>query len=462
MSRATTTARSSTATTTVLVASAGFLAGTMIGPKLLEWYRSYQGRDTSRGSSCIYLDYNGTTPIYPEVLEAMMPYLTCHYGNPSSPHAFAVAPRAAIDAARSQILRCLLEAPDDTPLSSIVFTSCGTESDNLAIHIALLNASERKQERRGGAPSSPEVPHIVSSNIEHPAIEACLRSLERQGRCAVTFVPVQTDGIIKISEVKRAMTSSTVLVTVMTANNEVGSVQPIAEIAGLCRAAGVLFHTDAAQAAGKIPVTLQTLGDPDLVSLVGHKLGAPKGVACLYVRPGSLANGAESASALLIGGGQEGGRRAGTENTPYIVGMGAAAEHASRGLTRNAARLRSMRSLLLQKLRDELGADLVRPNGPDEDSLRLPNTLSVGLRGVHSGRLIQAIGDRVAASAGATCHSTEDAPVSGVLQAMGVPLEYARGTLRLSLGPNTLARDVTLAASIIAKEARKQLHIGES
>jgi cysteine desulfurase len=424
--------------------------GTVVGPKLIQWLRSRWNE--SKNAGCIYLDYNGTTPIYREVLDAMIPYLTSHYGNPSSPHGYARIPRAAIDRARAQILYKLLEAPQhSTPTSSVVFTSCGTESDNLAIYMALIQALERRGH------SSGFVPHVVSCNVEHPAVELCLRSLERRGRCTFTLVPVQPDGIVLADDVKKAVTSNTVLVTIMTANNEVGSVQPVADVAKFCREAGVLFHTDAAQAAGKIPVTLQSLGDPDMISLVGHKLGAPKGVACLYVRPGALSQVADHASALLIGGGQEGGRRAGTENTPYIVGMGVAAERAARNLRRNATHMKAMRYLLLKALQDELGDDAVRPNGPADSALRLPNTLSVGLRGVHSGRLIQVIGDRVAASAGATCHSTEDAPVSGVLRAMGVPIEYARGTLRLSLGPTTTARDVIRAASVIADAAKKQL-----
>jgi cysteine desulfurase len=411
--------------------------GSIVGPRLVRWVQSKW--NDSKNAGCIYLDYNGTTPIYREVLDSMIPYLTSHYGNPSSPHGYATIPRAAIDRARAQILFKLLEAsPDATPPSSIVFTSCGTESDNLAIHMALLQAFEKR-----GRDDPAFVPHVVSCTVEHPAVELCLRSLERQGRCTFTLVPVQPDGIVSANDVKKAVTSSTVLVTIMTANNEVGSVQPVADIATFCRAAGVLFHTDAAQAAGKIPVTLRSLGDPDMISLVGHKLGAPKGVACLYVRPGALSLAAEHASALLIGGGQEGGRRAGTENTPYIVGMGVAAERAARNLARNATHMKAMRYLLLRTLQDELGDDAVLPNGPQDPSLRLPNTLSVGLRGVHSGKLIQVIGDRVAASAGATCHSTEDAPVSGVLRAMGVPIEYARGTLRLSLGPKQLLQKST-------------------
>lgn len=445
-----TAAISTSKTTLALIGSAGFVVGTIVGPKLVRWVRSRWNDYLNTG--CIYLDYNGTTPIYQEVLDAMIPYLTSHYGNPSSPHGYARIPRAAIDRARAQILYKLLEAsPNATLVSSIVFTSCGTESDNLAIHMALLQAMEKRGHDSGF------VPHIVSCNVEHPAVELCLRSLERQGRCTVTLVPVQPDGIVRADDVKKEVTSSTVLVTIMTANNEVGSVQPVADIAQFCREHGVLFHTDAAQAAGKISVTLRSLGDPDMISLVGHKLGAPKGVACLYVRPDALSPTAEHASALLIGGGQEGGRRAGTENTPYIVGMGVAAERAARNLARNATHMKAMRYLLLQTLQNELGAEAVQPNGPQDPSRRLPNTLSVGLRGVHSGKLIQTIGDRVAASAGATCHSTEDAPVSGVLRAMGVPIEYARGTLRLSLGPGTTARDVTTAASIIADAAKKQL-----
>lgn len=468
---------SNTTTTSVVAASLGFVAGTVLGTTFWQWYQNakQEGKTTSKtqkvessssasssSSSCVYLDYNGTTPIYPHVLEAMMPYFQTHFGNPSSSHSYATEPRQAIDRARAQVLYALLQAnPDTTPTSSIWFTSCGTESDNLAIHLAL----QRSTTPGSNAFNGTALPHIVTCNIEHPAVEACLKDLEAQGRCTVSFVPVQADGRVLAMDVIHAITPQTVLVTLMTANNEVGSIQPIREVSQYCHEHNIWCHTDAAQAAGKVSVSLESLGHPDLISLVGHKLGAPKGVACLYVSPNCLndlkstSTSSSSHGILMIGGNQEFGFRAGTQNTPYIVGMGVAASTAAQHLENNAAHMEQLRSQLLQLLQDALGHTLVRTNGPSAPSARLPNTLSVGLRGVHSGRLLQTLADHVAASAGATCHSTEQAPISSVLQAMGVPEEFARGTLRLSLGPKTTVHDVERAAQLIAHESKRQLGI---
>jgi cysteine desulfurase len=254
-------------------------------------------------------------------------------------------------------------------------------------------------------------------------------------------------------------------VTLMLANNESGALQPVKEVAEHCRTVGILCHTDAAQAAGKVSVDLhKSLGDCDMVSLVGHKIGAPKGVACLYVRPGcleeekfgrSMPHHFHGHGVMLIGGDQEFGRRGGTENVPSIVGFGQAAVLAVRLLTKNAEHLELMRARLLLKLQDLLGTNMVRANGPEDVALRLPNTLSVGLKNIRGKDLLGAIADRVAASAGATCHST--GAVSGVLRAMQVPEEFARGTLRLSLGPKTTPEDVDKAADIISQAALRQL-----
>lgn len=224
------------------------------------------------------------------------------------------------------------------------------------------------------------------------------------------------------------------------------------------------MHTDAAQAAGKVSCALDDLGQPDMVTLVGHKLGAPKGIAALYVRPGCLEEHGRkilhSHGVMLIGGGQEHGRRGGTENTPYIVGFGYACQKAQKNLLSNARHMESMRGRLCKKLVERLGAEDVRVNGPSDPSLRLPNTLSVGLKGVHSGELLNEIGGSVAASAGATCHSA--GAVSSVLRAMNVPMEYARGTLRLSVGPKTTPEEVDKAAKIIASAAKRQLAVKEA
>lgn len=447
--------------------------------------------DGRKINKCIYMDYNGTTPVYPEVLRAMMPYLTTHYGNPNSSHSMGLQPRQAVDRARAQILELLgvttKTNPTQVDLTSIWFTSCGTESDNLAIQLALqstkakfsnratktANAVTNTTEDQEEDPETREqitshLPHIVTCNVEHAAIGNYLDCMVQQGLCRVTRVPVETDGRVSAAAMMEAIEldnnkQNTILVTLMLANNESGALQPVQEVAEYCRKAGILFHTDAAQAAGKVPVDLTSLGYADMVSLVGHKIGAPKGVACLYVRSGCLdeeehgRNMQQSGGhgIMLIGGDQEFGRRGGTENVPSIVGFGQAAETACRQLTKNAAHLEAMRARLLQKLQDLLGHNMVRANGPEDPVDRLPNTLSVGLKNIRGKDLLGAIADRVAASAGATCHST--GAVSGVLRAMQVPEEFARGTLRLSLGPKTTAEDVDKAADIISQAALRQL-----
>lgn len=446
------------------------------GHKDLQLTECY-GRSSSL-SSCIYLDYNGTTPIYPEVLEAMMPYLTKHFGNPSSGHIHGQEPSRAMNSARLQILT-LLGHPATYP-SSIWFTACGSEADNMAIAVALRANAAKFAARTDG-----KLPHVVTSNVEHPAIEAYLEYLASSHNLAqrplinVTYVPVQANGRVKASDMIAAIRTDndeTVLVTLMLANNETGALQPVHQVAQYCRQHGVLFHTDAAQAAGKVSVDLHdALGDADMVTLVGHKLGAPKGVACLYVRPGCENEAGRSLSStsfsgiMLHGGGQEFGRRAGTPNVPYIVGFGKAAEQAARHWPQNAKHMAAVRAYLVEQLQEGLapsptqqsGNDddaaktpvvVVKANGPVEAHYRLPNTLSVGLKGIHSGQLLQAVSHQVAASAGATCHGTNE--VSAVLKAMGVPVEFARGTLRLSVGPTTTFAQAERAAQILVKQCR--------
>lgn len=396
---------------------------------------------------CIYMDYNGTTPVYPDVLKAMLPYFQTHFGNPSSGHSYGREPRRAVNLARTQILQLLGEDPPKD-ISSIWFTACGTESDNLAIQLALQSTKHLHAAK----------PHIVTCIVEHAAVAGYLDVLVEQGQCEVTTVPVDTRGIVSATDISQAMRENTVLVTLMLANNESGALQPVAAVARQCRAAGVLFHTDAAQAVGKVSVSLKDMGDPDLVSVVGHKIGAPKGIACLYVRPGTLQEHGRKMhnhGVLLVGGAQEFGHRGGTENVPYIVGFGHAAVAAKAHLKENAAHMEDMRSRLLNNLVAALGSDMVRTNGPEDPSLRLPNTLSVGLKGVNSGDLLASIEYKVAASAGATCHSTGS--ISSVLRAMNVPEEFARGTLRLSVGPKTTAKDIDKTAIILVEAAKKQL-----
>jgi cysteine desulfurase len=435
------TQREKNASTVITVAAAAGVYLLWRKRKELEEYRKQPAP-----SECIYLDYNGTTPIYPKVLESMIPYLKQHYGNPSSSHILGKEPRRAIDHARRQILGFMGAYSADVDLSSLWFTGCGTESDNLAIQLAVQSSQHIAKK------------HIVTCNVEHQAIELYLKNLEALGEIEVTYVPVDKEGRVSAKDMIDAIQANTVLVTLMLANNESGTLQPVQEVAQACRERGVLMHTDAAQAAGKVSIAMADLGYPEMVSVVGHKIGAAKGIAALYVRNGCCSENGRKLHAhgvLLIGGGQEFGRRGGTENTAGIVGFGTAAELAGRSLQSNAQHMEQMRNRLLANLQAHLGEVNVRPNGPFNPSLRLPNTLSVGFRLIHSGDLLADIGHQVAASAGATCHSAGS--VSSVLRAMQVPDEFARGTLRLSLGPTTRATDVDRAAAIIAEGVKKQL-----
>mmetsp|Transcript_29731 Transcript_29731/g.70661 ORF Transcript_29731/g.70661 Transcript_29731/m.70661 type:complete len:425 (+) Transcript_29731:170-1444(+) len=416
---------------------------------------------------CIYLDYNGTTPIYKPVLDAMMPYLTHHYGNPSSSHQYGREPKRALDHARRAVLRLVCPRGDDIDkdaLMALMITSCGTESNNWAIRFALLRARDRTD---GEGPL-----HVVTSNIEHPAIAECLKSYVEghlTPKITVTYVEANREGIVSTQEVLDAMMPNTALVTIMTANNEVGSVQPVFDIAKQCRERGVLFHTDAAQAVGKID--LRGLADPDfgadMITLVGHKFGCPKGVAALYVRPDCFNEYKHTGSLLLMGGGQENGMRGGTENVPYIVAMGRAAEillekrdnSEITNLESNIVHMSRMRERLLTKLVNGIGKDeIVRVNGPSKPEQRLPNTLSVGLKGVQSGNLLAKIGDIVACSAGSACHSSNQTSYSSVLKALEVPPAYAIGTLRLSVGPDTVEEEIDFAAAAIIEEANSMIN----
>jgi cysteine desulfurase len=357
--------------------------------------------------------------------------------------------RRAIDQARKSLLQLLGCTPSSsTPISTLWFTGCGTESDNLAIQLAIQSTPHIRKK------------HVVTCNVEHMAVEAYLKYMVETGVIdSVTYVPVDTDGRVSAKDMIAAMQpDQTILVTLMLANNESGALQPVQQVARACRERGILMHTDAAQAAGKVSVSLEDLGQPDMVALVGHKLGAMKGIAALYVREGCLyehrRNLAHHHGIMLIGGGQEFGRRAGTENTASIVGFGVAADLACKDWKRNAPYMERMRQLLLSQLQVALGESNVRANGPTDPTLRLPNTLSVGFKHVHSGDLLGDIGHQVAASAGATCHSA--GAVSSVLRAMQVPEDFARGTLRLSLGPSTTEEDIRRAAAIIAVGVQRQ------
>jgi cysteine desulfurase len=369
----------------------------------------------------IYLDYNATTPIDREVADAMAPFLYEHFGNPSSAHPLGAAAKRALEAARGQVAALLGCRPPE-----VVFTSGGTESDNLA-----LRGVARARRGRGR--------HLITSAVEHPAVAEVCRALAAEG-FRLTVLPVDGAGRVDPADLEAALTPETILVSVMHANNEVGTIQPIARLAALAHRAGALFHTDAAQSVGKIAVDVDELG-VDLLTVAGHKLYGPKGVGALYVREGV------ELAPLLLGAPQEGGRRPGTENLLEVVGLGRACEVARRRLEDDGRRLRELRDRLWEGLAGALGEGAVRLNGDPEE--RLPNTLSVSFRGVDAATLLAEIGDEVAASAGAACHA-DRVEVSEVLEAMGVPVEWAMGTVRLSVGRHTTGDEIRRAVAVVS------------
>ncbi len=372
----------------------------------------------------VYLDYNATTPVDPEVAEAMLPFLTQRFGNPSSGHPYGAEARAAVEAARRQVASLLGARPEE-----IVFTSGGTEGSNTVVQgIARLLRGKGR--------------HVVTSAIEHPAVLEPCALLEEDG-WAVTRVGVDDDGRVDPADVAAAITEQTVLVTVMHANNEVGTLQEIAEIARLAHERGVLVHTDAAQSTGKVPVDVVALG-VDFLTIAGHKLYAPKGVGALWIRSGL------SLPSLLRGASHEAGRRAGTENVLEIVGLGKACAVAARRLESDARRFEELRERLAEALAREAAG--LRRNSP---RLRcLPNTLSVSFPGIDASALLAEVGEKVAASAGAACHAA-GVEVSAVLRAMRVPEEYAMGTVRFSVGRGTTPTMVDEAARVVGEAVRR-------
>jgi cysteine desulfurase len=360
----------------------------------------------------IYLDYNATTPIDPRVADTMIPFLRVHFGNPSSSHVLGRRTRAAVEKARGQAAALLGARPEN-----IIFTSGGTEANNHAIIGAALANQDRGR-------------HIVTTAVEHPAVSDVCRHLETRG-FTTTFVPVDGFGSTDPDQVAAAFTDQTVLVSVMHANNEVGTLQPVAEIAALARARGILSHSDCAQSTGKIPVTLDGLG-VDMISVAGHKLYAPKGVGLLCLRDGvDIPN-------LMFGAPHEHGRRPGTENLLEIVGLGTACELAAADLDEEGAHL----SVLRDRLQEGLLAAFPQARVNGHPTNRLPNTLSIGWPGLTTSAIIRHT-PGVAVSAGAACHGDGGVTISPVLAAMGVPEKYALGTIRLSVGRMTSDDDVT-------------------
>lgn len=372
------------------------------------------------GRDLIYLDNNASTPVASEVQAAMRPWLTEHYGNPSSAH-WAGAPAAqAVAHARAQLAALLGCGPDE-----VVFTSGGTEANNAALKGVVLAS--------GGAR-----PHLVTTAVEHPAIIEPCRFLERQG-AEVTYVGVDPDGLVDPGDIARAIRPETVLVSVMHANNEVGTLEPIAEIARLAREAGVLLHSDAAQSVGKVRTRVDELG-VDLLSVAGHKFYGPKGVGALYVRSGT------ELEPFVHGAGHESGRRAGTESVLLDVGLGAAAELAA-DLSWTEA-VRQLRDRLLDDVRRTWGERVVLNGHPTE---RLPNTLNVSFLG-RRGADILAQMPEVAASTGSACHA-DSVTLSPVLSAMGVSPVVGAGAIRFSLGRTTTEADIAAVSQRLAAMA---------
>jgi len=366
----------------------------------------------------IYVDYNATTPIDPAVVDAMEPYLREHFGNPSSDHAYGYRTRAAVQTAREQLAALLDAAPEE-----VVFTGGGSEANNLAIKGVAYALRARGN-------------HLIISAVEHPAVVGPLHFLERQGY-AVTTLPVDTDGQVDPAQVAAAITDQTILVSIMHANNEVGTIQPIRAIVDIAHARGVLVHTDAAQTIGKLPVRVPDLG-VELLTVAGHKFYAPQGVGALIVRQGV------PLEPLIHGARHEGGRRAGTENIPSVVALGRAAELAMERLPEYAERVSALRDTLHRRILERVPSAVL--NGHPVE--RLPNTLNLSFPGVNAAALLAAIRDQVACSTGSACHAGHAAP-SQVLLAMGRDAGLAAAALRLSLGWATTAQQVQQAADVI-------------
>ncbi len=350
----------------------------------------------------IYLDNNATTRVAPEVAEAMLPYFTEMYGNPSSMYRFAQKSLDGIKQARSRVADLLGASSEE-----IVFTSCGTESDSTAIYAALR--------------SNPEKKHIITTRVEHSAIKNLCEYLGRNGYRS-TFVPVDKNGLLDMDFLREHLTEDTALISVMWANNETGVIFPVEEIAHMAKERGIVFHTDAVQAVGKIPINLKE-SSIDMLSLSGHKLHAPKGVGALYVRKGT------KFSPFMIGGHQESGRRGGTENVASIVGLGKAAELAAAHITEENTRIRDLRDRLETGLLERIPSSLV--NG--DMKMRLPNTTNISFEFIEGESILLMMDELgICASSGSACTSGSLEP-SHVLRAMGVPYTAAHGSVRFSL-----------------------------
>ncbi|MHB8104552.1 MAG: cysteine desulfurase NifS [Dehalococcoidales bacterium] len=373
----------------------------------------------------IYLDYAATTPVHPDVLKTMLPYFSEAFGNPSSIHSFGQEAKEAIDGARNNVAG-LIGASD----AEIVFTSGGTEADNAALQgVCLANEGKGK--------------HIITTSIEHHAVLEMCKALEEKG-FKVTYLPVDKYGMVDPTDVKKALTPQTVLISVMHANNEIGTIQPLAEIGKIAHEAGVLFHTDAVQTVGHIPVDVNELG-VDLLSISAHKLHGPKGIGALYIRKET------KITPFVHGGGQEAGRRAGTENVSGIVGLGKAAEIAHREMDEEAMRLTGLRNNFIAELQKSI--DNISLNG--HPVKRLPNNINISVSFVEGESMVLNLDMQgICASAGSACASGNLEP-SHVLIAIGCSHEQAQGSLRFTLGKWTSEEELNKVLDVLPPIVKK-------
>jgi cysteine desulfurase len=375
--------------------------------------------------SRVYLDYNASTPIAPEVREAMQPLLEFHYANPSSVHWASAGTKPLLDKARQQVAALVNARADE-----IVFTSGGTEANNQALKGAYFS---RDTERN----------HFVTTQVEHPSVLHPLHFLERLG-AQVTYLPVDGAGRVDPRDVERALTARTLMVSVMHANNEVGAIQPLSEISAVTRSRGVMLHTDAAQSVGKIEVDVEELG-VDLLSLAGHKLYAPKGVGALFIRRGV------QLESLMHGGGHECGRRAGTESVLLAAALGAACQSAAAQPRSSGNRLRTLRDDLFEGMKTLFGSRLHWNGLP---ATTLPNTLNFSIEGINGADLLARLPE-VAATTGSACHSGSK-EVSPVLKAMRLPESRALGAVRFSLGRETTREDIEHVLAMLRSAAQER------
>lgn len=373
----------------------------------------------------VYLDYNATTPVDDEVVEAMAPYIQRMYGNPSSSYSIGFDNKIAIEKARQQVADLLNANKEE-----IVFTSGGTESNNMAIKGVAFALKEKGN-------------HIITSLVEHPAVLEVCRYLEASGY-RITYLPVDQTGMINPKDVEEAIRKDTILISIMHANNEVGTIQPMKEIAKVAESKNIIFHTDASQSVGKIDTNVTELG-VDLLTIAGHKLYAPKGIGALYIKQGvKLEN-------IIHGAGQEKGIRPGTENVMQIVGLGKACEIAGRDLKENNRQMFSMKNRLIDGLTATL-CTKIKVNGNQEYCL--PNTLSASFKNVEAYTLASIVSKDVFISTGSACHSlaTEASPV---LKAMQIPVLTAATTVRISTGKHTTIEEIDFAIKVLAKAVQK-------